>query len=159
MGPAGPVRLVVLDADGVLTDGRIAYLGDGAQLVSFDVKDGQGIVALREAGVEVAILSARDSPALRHRAAELGIGHVLVSVSDKASELAALADRLGIALAEACYVGDDVADLAPMALCGLSAAPADAVEPVRQAAVIVLAHPGGRGAVRELADLLLGLSG
>ena len=157
-GPAGPVRLVVLDADGVLTDGRISYLGDGAQLVSFDVKDGQGIVALRTAGVEVAVLSARDSPALRHRAAELGIAHVRLSVVDKAGELAALAAATGTALAEVCYVGDDVADLAPMALCGLSAAPADAVESVRQAAAIVLAHPGGRGAVRELADLLLARS-
>lgn len=155
-GAAGSVRLVVLDVDGVLTDGRISYLGDGAQLVSFDVKDGQGIVALRAAGVEVAIVSARDSPALRHRAAELGIVHLRLAVGDKAAELATLAGGLGVALADVCYVGDDVADLAPMALCGLSAAPADAAAPVLAAAMLVLTRRGGRGAVRELADQLLG---
>jgi 3-deoxy-manno-octulosonate cytidylyltransferase (CMP-KDO synthetase) len=151
----GPVRLVVLDVDGVLTDGRIAYLGD-AQLVSFDVKDGYGVVAMREAGIEVAVLTARDSVALRHRAAELGITHLRTSVTDKVAALAALAGGLGVPLAEVCYVGDDVPDVAVMATAGLSAAPADAAPAARAAATIVLAAPGGRGAVRELADRLLG---
>jgi 3-deoxy-D-manno-octulosonate 8-phosphate phosphatase (KDO 8-P phosphatase) len=152
--PVARARLVVLDVDGVLTDGRIAYLGD-AQLVSFDVKDGYGIVALRHAGIEVAALTARDSPALRHRAAELGIVHLRTNVVDKVAELAALAREVGVTLAETCYVGDDVPDVAVMATAGLSAAPADAAPEARAAATVVLAAAGGRGAVRELARLLL----
>ena len=149
------MRLVVLDVDGVLTDGSIAYEGDGEQLMRFDVKDGYGIVALVRAGIGVAILSARDSRALRRRAAELGIDHVRADVADKAVELHRLCDELGVDLAEVCYVGDDLPDLAPMTLAGLSAAPADAAPAVRQRATLTLSRPGGRGAVRELADLLL----
>ncbi len=156
LGQQGPIRLVVLDVDGVLTDGRISYVGGSEQLLSFDVKDGQGIVALRQAGIGVAILSARDSPALRRRAEELGIVEVGVSVTDKVAALTSLTSRLGVALGDVCYVGDDVGDVAAMALCGLSAAPADATDAAKGAAVIVLQRPGGRGAVREVADLLLG---
>jgi len=155
VAPAGSIRLLVLDVDGVLTDGRISYVGDAEQMVSFDSKDGHGIVALRKAGIPVAIMSARDSPALRRRAAELGIVEVGVSVADKATALRALAARLGIPLAEVGYVGDDVVDLEAMALCGLSFAPADATEEARAAADIVLTRPGGRGAVRQVADRLL----
>jgi 3-deoxy-D-manno-octulosonate 8-phosphate phosphatase (KDO 8-P phosphatase) len=151
-----PVKLVVLDVDGVLTDGRISYLGDGTQLVSFDAKDGEGIKALERAGVEVATVTARDSPALRHRAAELGIAHLRTLVVDKAAEVTALATLLDIPLGQVCYMGDDVGDMAAMAICGRSAAPSDAMPVARRQATITLGRPGGRGAVRELSDLLLG---
>jgi 3-deoxy-D-manno-octulosonate cytidylyltransferase len=150
------VRLVVLDVDGVLTDGRISYPGDDEQLVSFDVKDGYGITALLAAGIEVAILSARDSAALRRRARELEIPHLLTGVADKADALTKLAEQLAIPLELICYVGDDDPDLAPMGQAGMSAAPADASAAVRAAAGIALSRPGGRGAVRELAERLLG---
>lgn len=151
----GTVRLVVLDVDGVLTDGRINYSAGGEQILSFDVKDGYGIAALVRAGVQVAVLSARDSPALRQRAAELGIKAVRAGVADKPAELRALAAGLAVPLHDVCYVGDDDPDLVPMAMVGLSAAPSDASPAVRAAASVVLSRPGGRGAVRELVDLLL----
>jgi 3-deoxy-manno-octulosonate cytidylyltransferase (CMP-KDO synthetase) len=153
------VRLVVLDVDGVLTDGRISYQGEADQLLSFDVKDGFGIVALRRAGIHVAIISSRDSAALHRRAAELGITEVRTSVDDKGAELLRLVEHLGVPLSSACYVGDDAPDLPPMKLAGLSAAPADAMSNVRAAATIKLERRGGHGAVRELADLLLRHSG
>lgn len=156
-GRPSRVRLVVLDVDGVLTEGRISYLGDEEQLMSFDVKDGHGIKSLLDAGVQVAVMSKRDSPALRRRARELGITSVHAAVADKGQELTALADALGVPLAEVCFVGDDRPDLPAMALAGLSAAPLDAVAEVREAAAVRLQRPGGRGAVRELADLLLDL--
>jgi 3-deoxy-manno-octulosonate cytidylyltransferase (CMP-KDO synthetase) len=153
-GVAG-VRLLVLDVDGVLTDGRISYVGDAEQQMSFDVKVGHGLVALRAAGLEVALLTGRDSPALRRRAAELGITELRAGVGDKAHELTDLCAALGVPLEAVCYIGDDEPDLPAMALAGVTAAPADASPAVRAAATIVLERAGGRGAVRELADLLL----
>ncbi len=153
--PPAAVRLVVLDADGVLTDGSISYHGDSGQLMRFDVKDGYGITALTGAGIGVAILSGRDSVALRRRAEELGVVLVRTGVVDKAAELRALCETLGVRLEEVCYVGDDVPDLEAMALAGLSAAPADACPIVLQRADIRLAHAGGHGAVREVAELVL----
>lgn len=149
------VQLLVLDVDGVLTDGRISYVGDEEQHMSFDVKDGHGIVALRRAGIEVALITGRDSPAMRRRAAELGIVNVCAGIDDKAAELRRLSGALDVPLGAVCYIGDDEPDLPAMALAGVSAAPADATPAVRAAATIVLGHAGGQGAVRELADLLL----
>jgi 3-deoxy-manno-octulosonate cytidylyltransferase (CMP-KDO synthetase) len=152
----GPViRLLVLDVDGVLTTGDVTYLPDGGQVMGFDVKDGFGIVRLLEAGIDVAVLSSRDSPALRRRVDELGIQHVRAGVRDKPAELIDLAAGLGVALDEVCYIGDDEPDAEAMALCGLSAAPADAVPSVRERAELKLRSGGGHGAVRELCDLLL----
>lgn len=154
-GPGPEVRLLVLDVDGVLTDGRISYAGDDSQVVSFDVKDGYGLVALMRAGIHVAIISARDSPALRRRADELGIVHLHAGVIDKVAALTELSQELGIPLSEVCYVGDDSPDVAAMAMAGSSAAPSDASPTAAATATILLGHPGGRGAVRELSDLLL----
>lgn len=150
----GSVRLVVLDVDGVLTDGSIAYEGDAEQLMTFDVKDGYGIVALIRAGVKVAIISARDSAGLRRRAAELGVAEIRVAVEDKAAELRRLCDDLDVALDQVCYVGDDEPDLPAMALAGLAAAPSDASPTVLARVHIRLRAAGGRGAVRELTDLI-----
>ena len=123
--------------------------------MSFDVKDGYGIRRLLDAGVRVALISKRDSPALRRRARELGITSVHAAVGEKGPELTALARSLDVPLSRVCFVGDDRPDLPAMALAGLSAAPIDAVAEVRDAAAIQLMRPGGRGAVRELADMLL----
>jgi 3-deoxy-manno-octulosonate cytidylyltransferase (CMP-KDO synthetase) len=154
-GPGAAVSLVVLDVDGVLTEGHISYLGTDEQVLTFDVKDGFGIVALLRAGIQVALLSARDSPALRRRASELGIFNVRAGVHDKAAELRELTEMLGVSLTETCYVGDDQPDVLAMGLAGLSAAPADASPAALAQATLILSHSGGRGAVRELAETLL----
>lgn len=153
--PAPLVRAVALDVDGVLTNGDIAYPGAGDQLLTFNVKDGQGIKSLLEAGIKVGIISSRDSVALRRRCTELGIADVAAGVHDKAAALRAFSDAWEVPLEECCFVGDDLPDLAAFAVAGLSVAPADAVALVRERAQVVLTQPGGRGAVRELAERLL----
>lgn len=161
------IRLAVFDVDGVFTDGRLHYglrspgLGEGIGEVAkvFHVRDGHGIKRLRAAGVEVAVISGRSSPIVAARMAELGVAHVHQGQDDKLPVLEALLARLGVAAAECCYCGDDEPDLAPMRAVGLAVAPADAHPSVRAAAGWLLEAPGGRGAVRELADGLLAARG
>jgi len=149
------IRLLVLDVDGVLTDGRIYMSASGEELKVFHVRDGSGLVALQRAGVTVAIISGRDSAAVTRRAAELGIVHVHQGVGDKAAELSALMDRLGVTPAETACVGDDTPDLPMLRRAGLAVAVADAHPELVGAAHWTTAAPGGRGAVREVCDLLL----
>ena len=157
--PAGrrlaAVRLLAMDVDGVLTDGSIWYTDRGDELKRFDVRDGQGLVLLADAGVVTAVVTRRQSAIVERRARELGIAEVHQAASDKASVMKALLTRHGVRSAEACFVGDDVGDLAAMALVGLPVAVADAVPAVARAAWYVTEAPGGRGAVRELCDLIL----
>jgi 3-deoxy-D-manno-octulosonate 8-phosphate phosphatase (KDO 8-P phosphatase) len=149
------VRLVALDVDGVLTDGGIWYTERGDELKRFDVRDGQGLVLLREAGVLTAVVTRRHSDIVERRARELGIVEVHQDATDKAAVVSAMLARHGVPPAEACYVGDDVGDLPAMALVGLPVAVADAVPAVRRAAAYVTRASGGRGAVRELCELIL----
>jgi 3-deoxy-D-manno-octulosonate 8-phosphate phosphatase (KDO 8-P phosphatase) len=158
IGPAAraaAVRLLVLDVDGVLTDGRLHFGADGEALKVFDVRDGHGIKLLREAGIEVAILSARSSRIVERRAAELGIAHVIQGAADKAEGFARLLRALNVAPANCGYVGDDWPDLAVLSQVGFAATVADAAPEVRRAAHWTTAAPGGRGAVREVAEFLL----
>jgi len=152
------VRLVALDVDGTLTDGSVNYLGS-EELVRFHVHDGQGLVWLRQAGLELAWISGRGSAAVRARAAELGVGELHLSVGPKAEVLAEVQDRLGIAPEETLAMGDDLADLAMAARAALFVAPSDARPEVRARAHWVTTAPGGRGAVRELAERLLDARG
>jgi 3-deoxy-D-manno-octulosonate 8-phosphate phosphatase (KDO 8-P phosphatase) len=156
---AAAVRLLVLDVDGVLTDGRLHYGADGEALKVFDVRDGLGVKLLREAGIEVAILSARSSPIVDRRARELGISRVVQAAADKGAAFAALAQSLQVAPAQCGYVGDDWPDLPALAQAGFAATVADAAPEVRRAAHWVAASPGGRGAVREVAEFLLRAQG
>ena len=149
------VRLVALDVDGVLTDGGIWYTDRGDELKRFDVRDGQGLVLLREAGVITALVTRRRSEIVERRARELGIVEVHQDATDKAAVVQGILARHGMRAADACYVGDDVGDLPPMALVGFPVAVADAVPAVARAAVYVTRAPGGRGAIRELCDLIL----
>jgi 3-deoxy-D-manno-octulosonate 8-phosphate phosphatase (KDO 8-P phosphatase) len=149
------IRLLVLDVDGVLTDGRIYMSPSGEQLKVFHVRDGAGLVALQRAGVAVAIISGRESAAVTRRAAELGIGHVRQGAADKAVELAALMRELGVAAAETACVGDDTPDLPMLEAAGLAVAVADAHPAIKPAAHWITPSPGGLGAVREVCDLLL----
>jgi len=149
------VRLLVLDVDGVLTDGRLYLSPGGEELKVFDVRDGSGLVAVRQAGIELAIISGRSAAAVDRRALELGIGHVQQGVRDKGAAFDALLGTLGIDAAASACVGDDTADLPMLGRAGFSIAVADAHAEVRAAVDWVTTRPGGRGAVREVCDLLL----
>ena len=156
---AAAVRLLVLDVDGVLTDGRLYFGAEGESLKVFDVRDGHGIKLLREAGIEVAVLSARQSPIVERRARELGITRVIQGAADKGAAFAALAGAMQVAPAQCGYIGDDWPDLAALAQAGLAATVADAAPEVRRVAHWISTAPGGRGAVRELAEFILRAQG
>ena len=149
------IRLLVLDVDGVLTDGRLFFTAGGEELKVFHVRDGAGIVAVQKAGVTVAIISGRDSAAVTRRAGELGIRHVRQGAGDKGAVLDQLLAELGIAAAETACVGDDTPDAPMLHRAGLAIAVADTHPALAAAAHWVTSSKGGRGAVREVCDLLL----
>jgi 3-deoxy-D-manno-octulosonate 8-phosphate phosphatase (KDO 8-P phosphatase) len=153
------VRMLVLDVDGVLTDGRITYTADGTEIKSFHVRDGSGLVYWQRLGGRVAIVSGRSSPSVDVRAAELGITLVRQGAADKRAVFAALLESTGLRPAEVCVVGDDVPDLPLLGSCGLAVAVADACPEARAAAHYVTHAPGGRGAVREVVELILRAQG
>ena len=148
------IRLLSLDVDGVLTDGRLYLSGDG-EFKAFDARDGLGIMAVRRVGIEVAMISARPGTATTARAHDLGIEHLRQGDGDKGEVLLALCRQLGIDPNCAVHMGDDVADLPALRCAGVAAAVADAHPAVLDAAVWHSSKTGGRGAVRELCDLLL----
>ena len=152
---AARLELLVLDVDGVLTDGRLWFGPEGEALKAFHVRDGHGIKQLRDAGVEVAVISGRSSPAVDARMRELGVRHVIQGAGDKHAALAALLDSLGIAAENAACLVDDLPDLPMMRAVGLPAAVADAHPDVLAAAGHVTRLAGGHGAVREFCDWLL----
>ncbi len=149
------VRLLACDVDGVLTDGSLHYGPDGELANTFHVRDGLGLRRVIDAGIEVALISARPARAIGHRALELGIRRVIEGRHDKAAVLAELAGELGIEVSAALYVGDDVLDVPAMRAAGLSAAPSDAHPEARAVASWITRAAGGRGAVREIADAIV----
>ena len=151
-----PISLLVLDVDGVLTDGRLYFGARGEALKVFDVRDGYGIVRLRRAGVEVAVISGRRSPMLAARCRELGVRHVHQGVPDKLAVLRRLCARLKLGPAACAAVGDDLPDVPLLRAVAMSFAVADAHPAVRRIADHVTRAGGGRGAVREVCDRLLG---
>jgi YrbI family 3-deoxy-D-manno-octulosonate 8-phosphate phosphatase len=153
------IRLLVLDVDGVLTDGGLFYGPDGEQVKRFNVRDGLGIKLLQQAGVTVAIVSGRASPALARRAAELGISELHGGVGDKAAVLADMQSRLAIAPEETAAMGDDLPDLALFSGAALCIAPADAEPELIAAAHFVTQRSGGHGAVRDAAHYILARNG
>jgi 3-deoxy-D-manno-octulosonate 8-phosphate phosphatase (KDO 8-P phosphatase) len=152
---AARVRLLVLDVDGVMTDGRLWFGPTGEALKVFHVRDGYGIKALQKAGVEVAVISGRASAAVAERLAELGVRHVMQGVEDKGPALARLLEQTGLAAGDCACLVDDLPDLALMHGVALPVAVADAHADVLAAAAWVTRTPGGHGAVRELCDALL----
>jgi 3-deoxy-D-manno-octulosonate 8-phosphate phosphatase (KDO 8-P phosphatase) len=154
---AARVRLVLLDVDGVLTDGRLYYGPEGELMKAFDVRDGYGIVLLRD-HLDFGVISGRHGKATRSRLEELRFKHVVFGSTDKLATWRKLG-HLGVADEEVAYMGDDVNDLPLLSAVGLSAAPADAMPAVREAVHFVARAPGGRGAVRELCDLLAAARG
>ncbi len=148
------IALLVLDVDGVLTDGRLYYGPRGEALKVFDVKDGYGIKRLMRAGVEVAIISGRRSKMVARRARDLGIRHCFQGTEEKLPVLERLLRRLELEPNACAMLGDDLPDVPIMRAVGLAFAVADAHPAALEAADMVTPHPGGRGAVRSVCDLL-----
>jgi 3-deoxy-D-manno-octulosonate 8-phosphate phosphatase (KDO 8-P phosphatase) len=149
------MQLLVLDVDGVLTDGGLWFDASGQLTKRFDVRDGLGIRLLQQTGLQIALLSGGQGGATEVRARQLGIQHCLVGVKDKLKVLDGLQKYLNIAPADTVFIGDDLNDLAVRPLVGMLVAPADACAPMRHRADLVLSRRGGHGAVRELAELIL----
>jgi 3-deoxy-D-manno-octulosonate 8-phosphate phosphatase (KDO 8-P phosphatase) len=153
------IRLLLLDVDGVLTDGKILVHHDGSESKQFDIRDGTGIVLAQKAGIRVGLLSARQSAATVERAAQLRITLVRQGALDKRTTYEEIRLELGLDDAEIAFMGDDLLDLPVLGRVGLAAAPADAVEIVRSCVHWVSVRRGGDGAVRELTELLLTAQG
>ena len=149
-----PIRLLVLDVDGVLTEGQIVY-GDGQELKHFHVRDGSGLKQWSECGRLSALITGRNSPSVLTRARETGIAFVFQGISDKLAVYGSLLEQTGLNTDQVCYVGDDLPDVKVLRQCGLAVAVADACVEAREAAHHVTLRPGGRGAVREVIELIL----
>jgi len=149
------IDLLVFDVDGVLTDGGLWLDSNGMLQKRFDVRDGLGIRLLQQTGLELALLSGGKGGATEARAKQLGIKHCLVEIKDKPAALERLQQQLGVSEAKTGFVGDDLNDLAVQHQVGLLISPADACPALRRRAHICLNRSGGRGAVRELAELIL----
>ncbi|MBL4621880.1 MAG: 3-deoxy-manno-octulosonate-8-phosphatase KdsC [Immundisolibacteraceae bacterium] len=152
---AAQIKLLILDVDGVMTDGRLWFGDDGAEYKSFNVKDGHGIKQLINRGIDVAVISGRCSSAVDRRMQELGIEHYYPGQSDKLSAFDELIEKLAVQSIQVAYMGDDQPDVPAMQLCGLPVAVADAHQCAVEVAGWVTRANGGAGAVRELCDLIL----
>lgn len=149
------IKLVITDVDGVLTDGKLYYDANGEALKCFNVRDGLGIRMLIESGIQVAVLSGRDSAILRKRISDLGIEHFLLGKLDKQTACQQLIEKSGVTTEETLFIGDDSVDLPAFAMCGVSVTVSDAFDYIHTAADISLKTSGGNGAFRELSDMLL----
>jgi len=153
------VVLLLLDVDGVLTDGRLFFDGEGRESKVFHVHDGSGLAHWRRSGFATGLLSGRDSTAVRARAAELGIRELHLGVRDKSARLDEILQSLGLDETEVCYVGDDLLDLPVLRRVGAPISVPQARPEVREAALYVTRAPAGGGAVREVVELLLRAKG
>lgn len=149
------IRLAIFDVDGVMTDGRITYTDGGEETKTFHTRDGLGLKALRDNGIAVAIITARVSPIVARRAAELGIEHLIQGSEDKAAALEELMAQLAVSGGQCAYTGDDLVDWPAMRRCEFKCAPADACPWIRERADFVTRNPGGHGAVREVCERIL----
>lgn len=152
---AAMIRLLLLDVDGVMTDGHIMMNDRGEEIKSFDVRDGQGLKMLMAGGIEVVLVTGRRSLTLGHRAEDLGIKEVYQGVSDKRTLCRQLVMEKGVKKEEICCIGDDLPDLSMFSEAGLCIAVADAVSEVRESADFSTTRNGGAGAVREVCELIL----
>ncbi len=156
---ASKIKLLLLDVDGVMTDGRIIMNDCGEDAKAFNVKDGLGLKMLMSSGLEVVIVTGRRSQALAHRSKELGIEEVYQGVEDKNTVCQQLKKTKDLKKEQVCSLGDDIPDLAMFTESGLSIAVADAVKEVREAADFITKSNGGFGAVREACELILKCQG
>ena len=153
------VELLLLDVDGVLTDGGVTLGPDGGEWKTFHIRDGLGLRLWQRAGCRAGLVTGRASGAVERRAAELGIGIVRQGVTDKAAAVDAIVAECGLDPERTAFIGDDLPDLAAFARCGVTIAPADACREVRDSAALVTSLPGGRGAVREAIERMLAARG
>ncbi len=154
---ARKVKLLLMDCDGVLTDGRLYFSANGEELKVFNVKDGQGIVSWHKAGFISGIISGRDSSIVNKRATELGISHIRQGSRDKTQCFAEILKEENISEDEVAFIGDDIGDIDLLKIVGFPVAVADAVEDISAFVIYKTKAKGGYGAVRELVDLLLDL--
>jgi 3-deoxy-D-manno-octulosonate 8-phosphate phosphatase (KDO 8-P phosphatase) len=159
LSTARKVKLLILDVDGVLTDGSIVLDNDGNELKTFHVRDGHGIRLLLKAGIHVALITGRFSRIVERRAQELGIRDVYQKCFDKAAAYKQLAGKYSLADHEIAYVGDDVVDIPVLRRCGFAVAVADSETGVKPFVKMITTKGGGRGAVREVCNLLLKAKG
>ncbi len=156
---AKKVRLLMLDVDGILTDGRIYYTDNGEEIKAFNVLDGHGIVMLKDAGIKTAIISGRKSQAVKRRAEELGVKYLYQGIFDKVRVMEKIIKAEKINSENVCYIGDDVTDLALLQRVGFSATVPDGAEEVKSRVDYITTRKGGKGAVREIAEIILKAKG
>jgi 3-deoxy-D-manno-octulosonate 8-phosphate phosphatase (KDO 8-P phosphatase) len=156
---ARKVRLLVMDVDGVLTDGRMVLSDRGDELKMFHTHDGIGLALAHRAGLKTAMVTGETSPIAKARGEKLGVDRVLLGVRRKGEAVSALLDELGLAPEALAYIGDDLLDVPALQRAGLAVAVADAVADVKSAAHVVTKAPGGHGAVRECVELILRAQG
>ncbi|MEP5568503.1 MAG: HAD-IIIA family hydrolase [Halioglobus sp.] len=156
---APAIKLLALDVDGVLTDGRIYYGNEGEELKSFSIKDGLGIKLLQKDGIEVVLITGRSSEIVARRAMELGINEVIQGREDKITALREVCDARQLQTEQCAYMGDDLPDLAAVRTAGIGMAPADAASQLLEAADWVSDFKGGTGAVRQACEQLLSWRG
>jgi len=153
------IRLLLLDVDGVMTDGRIIYDDRGGETKAFDVRDGHGLKLLQRAGIRVGIITGRQSPVVDRRASELGIELVYQGAKDKLLPFREILAKTGLTADAVAYVGDDLPDLPVLRRVGFAATVADGMTELKPHVHYITRAPGGRGAVREICDLLLQAGG
>jgi len=155
VGRAKKIKLLLLDVDGVLTDGRIIYDSKGRDSKFFDVHDGLGVYVLHQAGIKTIIVTAKSSKTIKPRAADMRVAEIFADISPKSGVLDKILNKYKVAKEEVCFVGDDLVDLGLMKLVGLPIAVFNACPEIKQAASYITVRHGGRGAVREVAELIL----
>lgn len=148
------IKLVVFDVDGVMTDGSIIYDENGVEYKTFNAKDGQGIVNITKAGIKTAIITARENNTVKHRFENLGMTKLYMGQRNKLNALKEMLEEYNLDYSEVAYMGDDLPDLCVLKEVGLACCPNDAVQEVKSVCHFVSSRRGGRGAVRELTDLI-----
>jgi 3-deoxy-D-manno-octulosonate 8-phosphate phosphatase (KDO 8-P phosphatase) len=153
------IKMLILDVDGVMTDGNIIMDSDGREMKNFNVRDGHGLVMIQRHGIRVAILTGRTSTVVEHRARDLKITEVYQGALNKKEIFVQILEKNSLVPEEIAYLGDDIVDIPVMRMVGFSAAVADALELVKKCADYVTVHRGGQGAVREICEMLLMVQG
>ena len=148
------IKLAVFDVDGVMTDGSMIYDENGIQYKTFNAKDGQGIAMLVKSGIKTAIITAKESNAVQHRFEDLGMTKLYMAQKNKLNALKEMIEEYNLEYSEVAYMGDDLPDIAVLREVGLACCPSDAVAEVKNICHFISAKRGGRGAVREVTDLI-----
>ena len=149
------IKILVMDVDGTLTNGKVFYSKNGEELKQFSIRDGMGIELLRRADIQTGIITSENSPIVTARAAKLKIEHVILGSRNKKKDFEQLADDLKLELNEIAYIGDDINDIQVLQIAGLAACPKDSVKKVKEISDYICKAEGGDGAIRELAEMIL----